>query len=160
MNAKLAKEVRARLLADTSMGAHTRRERAEETSVQQAGHLLRAHPWQDADTLSLASHEMLLSIIWRYDLDAPIGLQPQRECKHPTCQYCGPPVPKLRDTADRIELALSAKRDWLAHAVRSCKWNNGVRRLCHDAILKHLVDCGRHNQFFLIVSDRSRDECT
>ena len=73
MNAKLAKEVRATLLADTSMGAHTRRERAEETSVQQAGHLLRAHPWQDADTLSLASHEMLLSIVWRYDLDAPGG---------------------------------------------------------------------------------------
>eukprot|EP01043_Picozoa_sp_COSAG02_P055688 COSAG02_NODE_6499_length_3536_cov_86.400640_3_plen_85_part_00 len=39
-----------------------------------------------------------------------------------------------------MRLALGAKRDWLVHAVRSCTWNNGVRRLCHDAILRVVRD--------------------
>ena len=33
-----------------------------------------------------------------------------------------------------------AKRAWMVHAVRSCKWNNGVRRLCHDAVLHVIRD--------------------
>ena len=68
---KLAKRVRAAALMDTSVGAHGRKERAEETSAEQAGHALRAHPWQDSSTLSLASHGLLVQLIWRYDLDAP-----------------------------------------------------------------------------------------
>eukprot|EP01043_Picozoa_sp_COSAG02_P043933 COSAG02_NODE_3870_length_6117_cov_7.546195_1_plen_149_part_00 len=81
-NAKVAKSARAATVADTSLGAHTRRTRAEETSVQQGGHMLLAHPWQDSGTLSLASHEVLASLVWRYDLDVPAGLQPPQNCGH------------------------------------------------------------------------------
>eukprot|EP01044_Picomonas_judraskeda_P014107 COSAG03_NODE_2207_length_3012_cov_7.757981_1_plen_304_part_00 len=138
VNAMLAKRVRAQLVGDTSMGARERRERAEETCAKQAGEALQAHPWQDSDTLSLASHEMLVSVVWRYCLDAPVGLQPGRECGHKTCGYCGPALPALRDTEQRIQLAHGARREWLEHTVRGCAWSRGVQRLCHDAVLKVL----------------------
>ena len=138
VNAMLAKRVRAQLVGDTSMGARERRERAEETCAKQAGEALQAHPWQDSDTLSLASHEMLVSMVWRYCLDAPVGLQPGRECGHKTCGYCGPALPALRDTEQRIQLAHGARREWLEHTVRGCAWSRGVQRLCHDAVLKVL----------------------
>ena len=134
----LAKRVRAQLVGDTSMGARERRERAEETCAKQAGEALQAHPWQDSDTLSLASHEMLVSMVWRYCLDAPVGLQPGRECGHKTCEYCGPALPALRDTEQRIQLAHGARRERLEHTVRGCAWSRGIQRLCHDAVLKVL----------------------
>ena len=158
-NVRLAKRARAATLADTSVGSHGRKERAEETCAEQAGHVWRAHPWQDSSTLSLASHEMLVQLIWRYDLDAPAGLQPPRECKHPTCCFKGPEAPERKDTAERVELAMLAKREWLKHAVRSCKWNNGVRRLCHDAILKVVRDMMESAGFEdVVIEDRWWDE--
>ena len=51
----MAKRVRAELVSDTSAGSRARRERAEETCARQTGEVLQAHPWQDSDTLSLAS---------------------------------------------------------------------------------------------------------
>ena len=60
-------------------------------------------------------------------------------CGH-GCVYVGPPTPELKDTPERIELALEAQRDWLEHTVRSCKLGAGVRRLCHDAILNAIAD--------------------
>ena len=62
-NVELAKRVRAEIIVDTSLGAHGRKERADETCVEQDGHALRAHPWQDSSTLSLSSHEMLLHMV-------------------------------------------------------------------------------------------------
>ena len=52
-----------------------------------------------------------------------------------------------------------AKREWLKHAVRSCKWNNGVRRLCHDAILKVVRDMMESAGFEdVVIEDRWWDE--
>ena len=52
-----------------------------------------------------------------------------------------------------------AKREWLKHAVRSCKWNKGVRRLCHDAILKVVRDMMESAGFEdVVIEDRWWDE--
>ena len=52
----------------------------------------------------------------------------------------GTPTPALRDTPERSELAALAQCEWLAHAVRSCVKSGGVRRLCHDAVLRVQFD--------------------
>ena len=119
INAAISKEVRAMITSDSSMGAAERRERAEETCNSASGYAFEAHPWQSSQTLSLASHEMLLMLCWRYCLDTPGGLQPPRIC-FGTCSHVGTPAPALRDTPERAELAARAQREWLAHAVRSC----------------------------------------
>ena len=121
------------------MGEAQRRERAEETCNSASGYAFKAHPWQSSQTLSLASHEMLLMLCWRYCLDTPGGLQPPRIC-FGTCSHVGTPTPALRDTLERADLAALTQREWLVHAVRSCVKSGGVRRLCHDAVLRVLFD--------------------
>jgi antitoxin component of MazEF toxin-antitoxin module len=59
INAQISREVRAQITSDTSLGATERRERAEETTAAMSGDVLRAHPWQSSQTLSLGSHEVL-----------------------------------------------------------------------------------------------------
>ena len=77
------------------MGAAERRERAEETCNSASGYAFKAHPWQSSQTLSLASHEMLLMLCWRYCLDTPGGLKPPRIC-FVTCSHVGTPARSLR----------------------------------------------------------------
>ena len=50
-------------------------------------------------------------------------------------------TPALRDTLERAELAALAQRERLVQAVRPCVKSSGVRRLCHDAVLRGL-GCG------------------
>ena len=78
-------------------------------------------------------------LCWRYCLDTPGGLQPPRIC-FGTCSHVGTPTPALRDTLERADLAALTQREWLLHAVRSCVKSGGVRRLCHDAVLRVLFD--------------------
>ena len=138
--------------------ATQRRERAEETCNSASGYAFKAHPWQSSQTLSLASHEMLLMLCWRYCLDTPGGLQPPRIC-FGTCSHVGTPAPALRDTPERAELAALAQREWLAHAVRSCVKSGGVRRLCHDAVLRVLADMMQSAGFEDVqIEDRWWDE--
>eukprot|EP01044_Picomonas_judraskeda_P001054 COSAG03_NODE_56_length_15957_cov_538.173225_3_plen_414_part_00 len=139
VNKRIAKGSRARIRMDQSTGAARRSVRAAETTVQQAGYAISAHPWQSSQTLSLASHEVLVATCWRYCLDVTAGLQPSQTCPHP-CKHCGPGRPALLDTPERVEIALEAKREWVEHAVRSCVRQNGVRRLCHDAVLRAIAD--------------------
>ncbi len=103
------------MVMDTSLGAHGRKERADETCVQQAGHVLRAHPWQVRT--GRASGATATAALW----SPSVSVQ--------GTGYKGPAVPTRKDTEQRVELAMLAQREWLNHAVRSCVWNNGVRRL-------------------------------
>ena len=139
INAQISREVRAQITSDTSLGATERRERAEETTAAMSGDVLRAHPWQSSQTLSLGSHEVLCWLAWRYCLDLPSGLQPSREC-FGSCSHVGTPKPVMLNTPARCEMAALAEREWLSHAVRSCVKSGGVRRLCHDAVLRVLFD--------------------
>jgi hypothetical protein len=59
----------------------------------------------------------------------------------------------------RVELAMLAKRECLNHTVRSCVWNNGVRRLCHDAVLRVVRDMMESAGFEDVqIEDRWWDE--
>eukprot|EP01043_Picozoa_sp_COSAG02_P078676 COSAG02_NODE_17831_length_977_cov_1.807517_2_plen_188_part_00 len=61
-NKRIAKGSRARIRRDQSIGAARRLVRAVETTVQHAGYAISAHPWQSSQTLSIASHEVLLAM--------------------------------------------------------------------------------------------------
>ena len=158
VNRQVAQEVRAAIVGDESLGAGERLERAAETMCSAAGHVLQAHPWQASQTLSLASHEVLVTLAWRYCLPLPGGLQPPQECGG-TCQHRGMSLPGKRDTAERVELAALTQREWVTHAVRSCVQSGGVRRLCHDAVLRVLYDMLRSAGFEDVeMEDRWWDE--
>ena len=68
-------------------------------------------------------------------------------------------LPGKRDTAERVELAALTQREWVTHAVRSCVQSGGVRRLCHDAVLRVLYDMLRSAGFEDVeMEDRWWDE--
>jgi hypothetical protein len=100
-----------------------------------------------------------VQVVWRYALDVPAGLQPPQHSGHPACQYKGSAVPTRKDTEQRVESAMLAKRECLNHAVWSCVWNNGVRRLCHDAVLRVVRDMMESAGFEDVqIEDRWWDE--
>ena len=76
VNVMMAKRAQAEWVGDETLGSVERRERAEETTCRASGDVLRAHPWQTARTLSLASHEVLLGIAYRPQLGEVDGSAP------------------------------------------------------------------------------------